>query len=223
MPEYPIQELAEDIARSVSPEEFDHAAKTALTFFDQLNQEIIERQNVKLACCEGCGVCCSLRVDVFAHEVFLIAHHIRSRFSSQEITSLMTRLAAHSEVVTPLTPFEHATRNVRCPLLIDGRCTIYAARPHSCRRHHSQDLATCQFTFDHPLDLESPAAHDRDLFRALTEAMQQNIDVYFHLGFDTTIYELGTALNEALNDPLSWLRWRERKEAFICASVTPAA
>lgn len=220
---YPTQELADDIARSLSAVEFDHAAQKALTFFDTLNEEIIEQRRVKLACCEGCGVCCSLRVDVFAHEVFLIAHHIRSHFSGEEISSLMVRLAAHSEEVTPLTPFEHATRNVRCPLLIEGRCTIYAARPHSCRRHHSQDFATCQFTFDHPTDLESPAAHDRELFRALTEAMQQNIDVYFQLGFDTTIYELGTALNEALNVPTSEPRWRNRDQAFINASVTPAA
>ena len=223
MLEYPNQELAEDIARSLSPVEFDHAAQTALTFFDTLNEEIIGQRRVKLACCEGCGVCCSLRVDVFAHEVFLMARYIRSHFTAEETASLMVRLAAHSEEVTPLTPFEHATRNVRCPLLIEGRCTIYAARPHSCRRHHSQDFATCQFTFDHPTDLESPAAHDRNLFRALTEAMQQNIDVYFQLEFDTTIYELGTALIEALNDPSSWQRWIDREQAFIHASVTPAA
>ncbi|MEA3210203.1 MAG: hypothetical protein QOE70_3260 [Chthoniobacter sp.] len=223
MPEYPIQELADDIARSVSLEAFDHAAQTALTFFDAHNEEIIERRHVKLACCEGCGVCCSLRVDVFAHEVFLIAHHIRSHFAADELASLMARLAAHAEEVTPLTPFEHATRNVQCPLLIEGRCTVYAVRPHSCRRHHSQDFATCQYTYDHPTDLESPAAHDRDLFCALTEAMQQNIDVYFQAGFDTTIYELGTALNEALNDPSSWQRWRDHEQAFIRASVTPAA
>ena len=70
---------------------------------------------------------------------------------------------------------------------------------------------------------ESPAAHDRELFRALTGAMQQNIDAYAQLGFDHTIYELGTALNDALNDPESWLRWRDHGPAFHHASVTPAA
>jgi Fe-S-cluster containining protein len=223
MPEYPFQQLTDDIAHSLAPEEFDHAAQTALTFFDVLNGEIIGERNLKLACFEGCGVCCSLRVDVFAHEVFLIAHHIRGHFNADELASLMVRLAAHSEAVITLTPFEHATRNVQCPLLIDNRCSVYSVRPHSCRRHHSQDFATCQYTFDHPTDLESPAAHDRDLFRALTEAMQKNIDAYFELGFDTTIYELGTALNEALNDPSSWQRWRDHEQAFIHASVTPAA
>ena len=219
---YPFKDLAEDIARSLAPAEFDAAAKKALTFFDVLNGGVIEQRGVKLACCEGCGVCCSLRVDVFAHEVFLLAHHIREHFGVEEKAELLRRLDAHVEEVAPLTPFEHATRNVRCPLLIEGRCTVYAVRPHACRRHHSQDLATCQFTYDHPTDLDSPAAHDRELFRTLTQAMQTNIDAYFQLGFDNTIYELGTALHEALNDPTCWEHWRAGEQAFVRASVTPA-
>jgi Fe-S-cluster containining protein len=221
MPEYPIQQLAEDIAHSLSPEEFDDAAQMALHFLDVLNSEIIQQRGVKLACCEGCGVCCSLRIDVFAHEALLIAHHIRSHFTADEIAGLMARLEAHSEKVMTLTPFEHLTQNIVCPLLQNGRCTVYAVRPHSCRRHHSQDFATCQYTFDHPDDLESPAAHDRDLYRALTGAMQCNIDVYSALGFDHTIYELGTAIHEALNDATSWQRWRNHEQAFIHASITP--
>jgi Fe-S-cluster containining protein len=221
MPEYPIQELAEDIARSLTPEEFADAAQRALHFIDALNGGIIQQRGIQLACCEGCGVCCSLRIDVFAHEVFLIAHHLRSHFTAGEMAALLVRLTAHSEKVLPLTPFEHVTQNIECPLLQNGRCTVYAVRPHSCRRHHSQDFASCQYTFDHPEDLESPAAHDRDLFRALTGAMQWNIDVYSHLGFDHTIYELGTALKEALHDAAAWPRWRNHEQAFIHASVTP--
>ena len=53
--------------------------------------------------------------------------------------------------------------------------------------------------------------------------MQKNIDAYSQLGFDHTIYELGTALNEAMNNPARWNRWRDRGKAFPDASVTPAA
>jgi Fe-S-cluster containining protein len=223
MPEYPIEELAADIARSMSPDEFDRVGRGALTFFDALNEGVILQRGVQLACREGCGICCSLRVDVFAHEVFLLARHIRAHFAPDEINALLVRLDAHAEQVLRMTPAEHATTNLRCPMLENGRCTVYAARPHSCRRHHSQDLATCQYTYDHPTDLESPAAHDRELFRALTEAMQQNIDAYSEIGFDPTIYELGTALRDALDDPTSWERWCNHEQAFLEASVTPSA
>lgn len=222
MPEYPIQQLIDDIARSTLPEEFDRAAQSSIDKFDMLNVETIEEKGITVACREGCSLCCWLRVDVFAHEAFLIVHHIQSHFSADKISDLSKRLAAHSEKVLPLTPFEHVTQNVACALLHDGRCSVYAVRPHSCRRHHSGEFAACQFTFDHPDDLAAPAAHDRELFRALTEAMQENINAYSQLGFDDTIYELGTSLHEALNDTTSWKRWHDRGRAFLHASVTPA-
>jgi len=53
--------------------------------FDRLGEGIIEKKGVKLACRAGCSLCCSLRVDVFAHEVFLIAHYIWTHFSAAEL------------------------------------------------------------------------------------------------------------------------------------------
>ncbi|MEP6667834.1 MAG: YkgJ family cysteine cluster protein [Chthoniobacter sp.] len=221
MAEFSTQQLIDDIAQSLSPEQYDHAVGRSFAAFDALNEKIIAEKGVKLDCGAGCSVCCSLRVEVFAHEIFLLARHIRRHFSAEAISALLERLAGHAEKVLPLTVFEHATQNIICPLLQDGHCSVYAARPQCCRRHHSQDLAACVFTFDHPDDLEFPGAHDRDLFRALTGAMQENIDAYAELGFDHTIYELGTALEEALHDPASWKRWRAHEQAFLHASVTP--
>lgn len=223
MPDYPPKQFADEISRSKSPDDYHGGLRRALGLFDQLNAQIIESSGLKLACCEGCSICCWLRVDVYAHEVFLIAHHVRARFAQTEISELTARLALHSGKVLPLTPYEHATQNTVCPLLQNGRCSIYAVRPHSCRRHHSLDFAACQFTYDHPTDLEAPAPHDRDLFRTLTDAMRQGSEAYARLGFDDTIYELGTALAEALDTPSSWRRWRDGKKAFLRASVTPAA
>ena len=79
MPEFSIQQLLDDLARSLAPEEFDAAAAHSLAAFDSQNSETIERKGLKLACREGCSLCCSLRVDVFAHEVFLVARHIRKK------------------------------------------------------------------------------------------------------------------------------------------------
>jgi len=217
MPKYPIQELVEDIERSITPEEFDGVARAALGHYDTITAS----STAALACHAGCSLCCSLRVDVFAHEVFLMAHHIRRHFSELEIAALLVRSGAHAERVEAMTSFEHATTNIPCVLLRDHRCSIYEARPHSCRRHHSLDFAACQFTYDHPTDLEAPSAHDRDLSRALTAGLQQNIDAYSTAGFDHTVYELGSALHEALTDSACWARWRNQEQAFLHASVTP--
>lgn len=221
MSEFSTEQLLDDIARALSSQDFDTISASALAGFDALNQTFIEQEEIRLACRQGCSLCCSLRVDVFAHEIFPLARHIRSHFTPGEISRLLERLAQHTETVTALTPFEHATTNLPCPMLQEGSCTVYEVRPHSCRRHHSQDLAACQFTFDHPTDLETPAAHHRELYQTLSAAMQQNAAAYVEAGFDPTIYELGSAVYEALSDPESWTGWLGRQNAFLQASVTP--
>ncbi len=221
MPEFSTNQLLADITRALSPEGFDEVAASALENFDVLNRTLLEQNDIRLACQKGCSLCCSLRVDVFAHEIFLIARHISRRFAPEKISTLLDRLSLHAQKVTAMTPFEHATTNLPCAMLEEGSCSIYEVRPHSCRRHHSQDFTACQYTFDHPSDLETPAAHHRELYRALSEAMQHNIEAYAEAGFDYTIYELGSAVHEALTDPESWTAWLERQNAFLRASITP--
>src|SRR4051812_49222538 len=219
----PAAQLSHDLAQARTGPEVHAALRAALAAYDQLNEQTIQQTGARLDCGAGCSICCSLRIEVYAHEVFLIADHILATFSDEELFALKERLAAHSEKVMPLTPFEHATSNAVCPLLRDGLCSVYAVRPQTCRRHHSLDVTACQYAYDHPADLDFPSAHHPEIFRALTQAMRQNTQVYAQLGFDTTIYELGTALEEALSDPESWAGWCEHMNAFLKASVTPPA
>lgn len=215
--------LQQQLSQARTAGEIHAAFRGALAAYDQLNEQGIQQTAERLDCCAGCSICCSLRIEVYAHEVFLIADHLLATFSDADLFSLKERLAAHSEKVLALTPVEHATSNLTCPLLHNGLCSVYAVRPQTCRRHHSLDVTACQYAYDHPTDLDFPSAHHPELFRALTAAMRQNTEVYAQLGFDTTIYELGTALEEALSDPESWSGWCERMNAFLKASVTPAA
>ena len=217
-----ITQLADDLSSAKSADEFHAALRRALGSYDQLNVSKVEAAGVKLVCRAGCSLCCWLRVDVYAPEVFIIAETLRKELAPQELEALQVRLAEHAELVTRLTVLEHATRNLACPLSVDGWCSVYSVRPHTCRRHHSQDLAACQFTYEHPEDLEFPGAHSRELFGDLTEAMGLHAAVYEYFGFDTTVYELGSALEEALGDAACWRRWSRKKKAFRRASVTPS-
>jgi Fe-S-cluster containining protein len=205
------------------PEAYHGALSRALSAFQERSEAVAARDQVKLACGEGCALCCSLRVDVIAPEVFLIAEHLRRHFSAESMAALTERLEAHAAQVTRMTPFEHATRNMPCPLLEGYRCSVYAVRPHTCRRCHSTDLSACEYIHDHPEDLEFPGAHDPGLSRELGETMQAHFDAYHAESLDLTVYELGSALSEALKSPAAWRRWRDGKRAFLGASITPTA
>lgn len=218
-----VNPLTAALMRARTPEQYHTALRSAFTAFDALNSATVARLGTTLSCGEGCWICCHLRVDVFAHEVFLLADFIRKRFAAQDLDALMGRLAAHSEEVLALRPVEHVSRNIRCPMLRQERCSVYAARPLACRRHHSRQLAPCQYSYEHPEDLDFVGARDPQLSRALSEAMQADANAYADLGYDTTIYELGSALLEALTNAACWRRWRDGKKAFLRASVTPSA
>lgn len=221
MPESLAHTLLRDLRDAQTPVDFLSALGRGMQGFDRAQEQQIAAAGAKFACGKGCSLCCSLRVDVFAHEIFMVAAYIESHFTDEQIEALRERLRVHAEAVLPLSPFQHATRNIPCPLLQDGACTVYEARPLSCRRHHSLDYATCEHTYAHPSDLDYPSSHERSVYRAASKMMTEFIGAFADCDFDYTIYELGTALGEALQDPAAWKRWLVKERAFEYASETP--
>jgi Fe-S-cluster containining protein len=218
MQKHPVEQLAEDIGRAKSPSDFHSALRRTYKSFDLLNDSARTRFSVHLDCRDECSFCCYLRVEATAAEVFNIADHIRATFSKSEQAGLMLRLASHSERIRTLTSAEHSTQNIPCPLLSDGRCSVYSVRPFSCRQFHSQDVAVCQNSYEHPDDSESASGIHPQLFNTLRAAHTSACAVYHRAGFHAASYELGSAVLEALNNSASWRRWRNHKKPFLQAT-----
>src|SRR5712671_2026985 len=100
-----------------------------------------------LACKAGCYWCCYFSVDVRAVEVFNILDYIRLKFTAEEQARVRNEIAANSELLNRLSAAERAQRNIKCPFLAAGRCTIYTARPQTCRNYHATDARGCQKSF----------------------------------------------------------------------------
>jgi Fe-S-cluster containining protein len=47
-----------------------------------------------------------------------------------------------------------ATRNIKCALLQESRCSIYSVRPQSCRNYHATDVAGCRRSYEEPANLD---------------------------------------------------------------------
>jgi Fe-S-cluster containining protein len=164
-----------------------------------------------LACKAGCSWCCYFTVDVRPVEVFRILDFIEANFTAQEQARVRAEIESNSAVLRPLDEVERMQRNVKCPFLSQGPpmnvpdnigipyvpvglCTIYGARPQTCRNYHATDAAGCRKSFEEPdnLDIDpdfSPlvyqtgGAHVDGFSRAMLEA-----------GYDVSAYELNTAL-----------------------------
>ena len=214
----PAVELAERLSSAIKPEDYHSALRNAMAALDAVGQETCQSNSITLACRFGCSLCCYLRVLATPPEVFLIAHHVKTRFSQTEFENLKIRLTAHLETIALLTPQQHMRKNIVCPLLKDGHCSVYQIRPGGCRYHHSTDFQSCQYSYDHPEDLEFPGARHPELLRSVGSARKILETVYTQQNFDMSQYELGSALAEALDNPSSWNRWRDGKKAFLKAA-----
>ena len=88
-----------------------------------------------LACKNGCYWCCYFTVDVRAVEVFSILDFMQRELSPSEQARVRTEIAANSALLQGLSEMDRMRRNVKCPFLSAGRCTIYEARPQTCRAY----------------------------------------------------------------------------------------
>lgn len=170
-----------------------------------------------LACKAGCSWCCHFSVDVRPVEVFNMMEFMQTEFSADEQQRLRDEIEANSRLLGKLDEMQRMQHNIKCPFLGEGRCSIYAARPQTCRNYHATSSAGCQQSFDHPdnfdiapeyapLVYQSGAAHVDAFSKATQDA-----------GYDIAAYELNSALAAALAQPAAA---RQRFDAKLPTFIT---
>jgi Fe-S-cluster containining protein len=103
-----------------------------------------------LACKNGCYWCCYFTVDVRAVEVFSILDFMERELTAEQQARVRREIEANRTLLQDLSELERMRRNVKCPFLAEGRCTIYEARPQTCRNYHATDVAGCRASYEHP-------------------------------------------------------------------------
>jgi len=154
-----------------------------------------------LACKAGCYWCCYFSVDVRAVEVVRILEFVAKHFSAEQQALLQQEASANAAVLGSLDEMERMRRNVKCPFLVEGRCSIYAARPQTCRNYHATDAAGCQRSFEEPDDFEI----EPEFAPVVYQAGGAHVDAFAmalrDAGYEIDAYELNSALAVAMADP----------------------
>jgi Fe-S-cluster containining protein len=203
------RELARDEIRS-------HGPQRALERSQQRHDErIAAAPDVgTLACGAGCSWCCYFTVDVRPVEVFRILEVVEQSFPAAEKERVFSEVRANSALLKGLDEDERVTRNLKCPFLSAGRCTIYSARPQSCRNYHATNAAGCQQSYDEPDNLDI----DPDFAPYVYQAGGAHVEAFSaamsDAGYDVSAYELNGALDAALSDPAARQRFESRLPPF---------
>lgn len=142
-------------------------------------------------CKGGCDSCChATDVGLTPVEAFYLADHIRQ-----------------NGLFNGNSKFEVSPRENEmdpCPLLKDGWCTVYEARPLSCRYILSTELASClkrRETLIGGAKLPPPYSHFRSSLSAATFVM------FAKLGLDARWLVLDQSIERILNDKNIADRW----------------
>lgn len=164
-----------------------------------------------LACRAGCTWCCHFSVDVRAVEVFGILDFVERTFTTEEKSRVYTEIRVNSTELKNLDELDRMRRNIKCPFLSEGRCTIYAVRPQTCRNYHATSVAGCQQSYEDPSNLDI----DPEFAPLVYQAGGAHVDAFTtamrEAGYDTNVYEMNCALDAALAEPGA----RERFEAKL--------
>ncbi len=139
-----LQEGPEGISRAAA-----YAEKEADKFVQKIDNDAIERRlrGEALpfkACRKGCSDCCGHRIIVSPVEAIAIYRHIESTWNPAEKAALKKRAKEYVKTFKSLQGKAPDWTPIMCPLNVAGSCTVYSARPISCRLHHSFDLELCR-------------------------------------------------------------------------------
>ena len=141
------------IAKGLSNDIFFSAIESLYEAIDSLNDSIIayaERQNINVACSKGCHWCCHQAVFANSYELHFLSEQIKTNFKPEDIASVIAKSEAKYLITAALSKEDILKYKTPCPLLKDGACSSYAARPMACRIYLSTKLETCLEFYNHP-------------------------------------------------------------------------
>ena len=208
-----VHEMGQRLQKVRAPAQMMTALEWGMAELDKAYAESPAGVKAVVACRAGCDHCCSVPVDVQAHEVFFAADHIQQYFSPEALEQVLDRLGGHRRRVAGFAKGARAHSRQPCALLEGGSCSIYAGRPEACRCHHSNNAAVCAA---HQSD---PAVDVTKVFipalRARLFAVRMGLDEAIEkVGYDDRAYDFGSALHEALTNSLCLVAWMRRQPAF---------
>ena len=168
------------------------------------------------ACVKTCASCCYLHTTASVLEVILIAETLGEREGDAGGHALNEHIASHVARTDGLSAEARKRLRLPCPLLVDGECAVYDARPLVCRGWNSLDADRCD------ADLADPRAGlsavlNRKQYLAAGQIAQGMADAIHEQGLDARPLDMVRGLAIALARPGSAADWLAGRNPFATA------
>ena len=178
--------------------------KTRENSFNSL-VESLSAEGRSITCRTGCTYCCYHYVAVSLAQGIVIVDYLykrkellkqfldnyeKWRVDGESISDEIDRIRIHAlsssipthQVMTDTRPLStrYLDTNIRCPFLVDDKCSIYEVRPLACSGHHSVS----------PPDWCAPTAQQKPDIRHSIPDDEDFIEIIRLAGSQLTLYEL---------------------------------
>jgi Fe-S-cluster containining protein len=201
-----------DILDGRNPSRASNAAKRAHEFFETSLKNNPSR--FKIECAKGCAFCCHVSVTAMAPEIFLVASTIREQHK-RDFDAVLARVRAADEKTRGMSSMQRAKARIPCALLEANLCSVYAARPSSCRGFTSTSVKACERGFNgENVTIDTPAVWT-DLRSAQKQALWAALAA---MELPAESYEFHHALRIALETPDAESRWLKGEDIFAAVA-----
>ncbi len=162
-------------------------------------------QGIKIECKPGCNACCYQNVEVSIPEAILVSLQVADPADPRRDALLET-----ADAVANLSQTERLRTLRPCPLLVDGKCSVYDNRPLLCRATLSPCAQKCYATLegrDSPQIYAIPqffALGDKDAMRGICKDLRLQHDNV----------DLVQTVAAILRDPTTVVRWAAGEHVF---------
>ena len=202
-----VRELTDILGDTRNPKRMSEAGALVLKTYDVCAKKHAVPNEI--ACKKGCGYCCHTQVTVTVPEIFVLAKAVRARWEDVN-DSFKTHFREAETRTRGLGIAERFATRTACPLLSDGACSMYEPRPLTCRAYASKSLPAC-------IELYNQISHNipqSEINQAMRSIIFAGLKAsLIHAGLDSAGYELGHALQVAL-DRGAEARWLAGEPLF---------
>lgn len=112
--------------------------------------KLADKQDQPIQCKKGCDFCCHQPIYALDYEMQFLNTFIKENFTKKEQKSAHSRANENLKILSKLDKTEIMNSKLPCPLLVDGSCSAYEARPMACRIYLSTDVKSCQKFYKEP-------------------------------------------------------------------------
>jgi Fe-S-cluster containining protein len=127
----------------------------AIDSFNDTLSEFAKNQNQPIHCAKGCEWCCHQPVFALSFEMDYLIGFIEKNFDTQTKNRIKLKAESKMNAFGFLNETDLLNAKFPCPLLENGACLAYSARPMACRIYLSSEVKSCLRFFNEPGDKNS--------------------------------------------------------------------